>query len=1125
MKSINFEILRNNCPELASLGGFAEAYVYSDPSSSLVKLRLFVEHLVINVYNQHGLQREEQASLLDMMRSEDFKKDLPAVVLDKMHIIRKLGNKAAHGEQVNHAISMEMLKEAADLTNWFYLTYGDGSREECQPFREPLDISETKAQIKREKKAALQKLAAAEAQLQQLIDELYQERARAEVAQKETEEFKRIIERSRLVAKELHFNEETTRQRLIDTQLADAGWDIGSSGVDTDEVTQEHEVDHQPTDSGKGYADYVLWDDNGKPLAVIEAKKTSVDAERGRKQAELYADGLEKMFGQRPVIFCTNGFDIWIWDDAQGYPPRKLFGFYSKDSLQYLHFQRSMKVDLNTVKSHPEIANRLYQQEAIRQVCERFTDKHRNALIVQATGTGKTRVAISLSDILMRARWAKRILFLCDRTELRRQAKNAFGEFLNEPLTIVKADTAKDRNKRIYLATYPAMMKVFQTFDVGFFDLIIADESHRSIYNRYRDLFHYFDCFQVGLTATPVKFISRHTYSMFGCEEEVPTAYYPLERAVGEGNLVPYEVFTHTTQFLRMGIKYEQLTDEQKKQLEDDGENPELFHFEPQHIDKQIFNKDTNRLIIRNLMENGIKDATGQHPGKSIIFARNHKHAVLLEKLFNEMYPQYAGKFCQVIDNYDPRAEQLIDDFKGKGTNDDLTIAISVDMLDTGIDVLEIVNLVFAKPVFSLVKFQQMIGRGTRLCPDLFGPGEDKTIFRIFDHWGNFERFDQSYTDAEPNVMKPLMQRLFEARIALAETALNIAEVEKFNAIIELIQADIVSLPEESIAVREKWREKRTAGDPDTLRQFSPATVAVLRNTIAPLMQWVNIRKSTDAYEFDYLITTMQITLLQNTGQFPDLKDKLLNQVSQLQMHLNPVRQKAETIRLVLTEGFWNDITVEALESIRKELRGIMQYRLREPKGGAEYKTVDVTDGELQVAERVPTYNTNDMEAYKKRVEETLRELFDKDPTLCKIRAGEPVSKADLDGLTSLVLTKNPNVNLDVLKEFYSETAAPLDHIIRSIIGMEAEYVKKRFQDFVQKHPELDSDQVRFLGQLQNYISKYGAIEVTRLYEPPFTTLYEEGLDGAFSNEKHIDEIIHIIESFKPEHYGGTFQA
>ena len=587
--------------------------------------------------------------------------------------------------------------------------------------------------------------------METLLRDLEAVRQKATGAEKKAEELEALAARAKETVNELEFDEATTRARLIDSLLSSVGWDVGAGEGSTEEVGKEIEVPHQPTRSGIGYADYVLWDDNGNPLAVIEAKRTSVDPEQGRHQAKLYADGLEKVRGHRPTIFYTNGFDIWIWDDAQGFPPRKLFSFYSKDSLQHLaNYQRAERKSLDTIKINDAIIDRLYQIEAVKRVSERFANKHRKALVVQATGTGKTRVAIALTDLLIRASWVKRVLFLCDRRELRKQAKNAYNDYLLEPIRIVNSRAKSNVSERIFLATYPAMQRVFQSFDSGFFDLIIADESHRSIYNVYGDIFRYFDCHQVGLTATPVDFVTRSTFRLFDCEGQLPTVNYDLEQAVDDGYVTPFEVFEHSTQFLREGIRLDTLSKEQIEQLEEQGEDPAQYDFSSEQVDRAIYNKDTNRAILRNLMENGLRDASGQIPGKTILFARNHQHALLLRQLFDEMYPQYGGTFCQVIDNYDPRAEQLIDDFKGDGTNNDLTIAISVDMLDTGIDIPEILNLVFAKPVKSPVKFWQMIGRGTRLCPNLFGPGQDKTIFRIFDHWGNFERFEMGYRPAEP---------------------------------------------------------------------------------------------------------------------------------------------------------------------------------------------------------------------------------------------------------------------------------------------------------------------------------------------------------------------------------------
>lgn len=1114
MQSLNFEFLRSRWPDLAAMGGFAEQYAHTDPASALVKLRTYVESMVQGIYRELGIQLPAVSNLNDLLRAPVFTDAVPRAVVLKMNAIRDHGNKAAHGEEISQKTALWLLQESFDLGRWFFLTYVDGKPSECPSYQEPPAGgvgAETKARLKEEKKAALSKLAAQEAQLEALMAELSETRAKAAAAVPEPERIA-LIQGGQAVADELKFSEEATRKWLIDSQLVAAGWNVGAGGAATDEVTQEEEVPHQPTNTGLGYADYVLWDDNGKPLAVVEAKKTAESAEKGQTQARLYADGLEKKHGQRPVIFYTNGFDIWIWDDAQNYPPRPLFGFYSKDSLQYLVHKRAGKQQLAGFSAKPEIVNRLYQYEAIKRVCERFTAKRRKTLIVQATGTGKTRVAIALTELLIRAGWVKRVLFLCDRRELRKQAKNAFTDFLNEPLVVVGARTAKDRNQRIYLATYPAMSKVFQSFDPGFFDLIIADESHRSIYNVYGDLFRYFDCLQVGLTATPVEFVTRNTFQLFECDNQNPTFNYDYSRAVEEGYLVPFEVFSYQTFFLKRGIKYEELTDEQREELTDQGEDPKLFDYEPAEVDKNIFNKDTARHILRNLMENGIKDATGQSLGKSIVFARNHEHAVLLRKVFDELYPQYGGKFCQVIDNYDPRAEQLIDDFKTP-TNE-LTIAISVDMLDTGIDVPEVVNLVFAKPVFSKVKFWQMIGRGTRLRRNLFGEGKDKQVFAIFDHWANFDYFDFHYKPAEPTVSKPLMQQVFEARVDLADAALQAAEPEVFQSAIELIGADLNSLPEESISVREKWRQKRAVSKPEVLHQFDPATVAVLRTEMAPLMQWVNIRGHAEAHDLDLLIARMQIDLLRNTGRFDDYKITLMDRVNCLQMHLNPVREKTETIKQLRSKAFWSGVTPLQLESVRQELREIIHHVAAGGGGMQKAKVVDVADALVSAEKRPSAIPAVDMRVYRQEVEKLLLGHFDKEPVLQKIRRAEPVTEAELKQLVSLVLTQHPDVNLEVLAEFY-ESALPLDFILRSVVGLEPEVVKERFAAFVQKHPHLTAKQTRFLALLQNHISRYGSVEIERLYEDPFTVVDVNGLDGVFGDDD-AEEVVHIINTFAP---------
>lgn len=1125
MKSINFEFLRPHRPELSSLGSFAENYSYSDPASALIKLRNFAEQMVAGIFADWSLPKPFNADLFDLINQITFKKAVPPVILDKLHLVRKQGNRAAHGEPCTTTTALGVLQETYDLARWLYITFHNGKATDCPPFTKPTGIPFTSEseELKNANKEILAALAAKEAEMKQLLDELEAARSKVQSSEKTEAQLQEMLSVGQGAANSLHFDEATTRKLLVDNLLTSAGWSVGLNGQPTEQVGQEVEILHQPTETGIGKADYVLWGDNDKPLAVIEAKKTSISPEIGRTQAKFYADGLEKIYGQRPVIFYTNGHEVFIWNDAQGEPPRQLYGFYSKDSLEYLLFQRHNRKPLEEVAPNPEIAGRMYQIEGIKQVTERFSERHRKVLVIQATGTGKTRVAVSLCDVLSRANWAKRILFLCDRKELRKQAHNVFKEYLpGEPRTFVTAITSKDRDKRIYLATYPAMMKCYETFDVGFFDLIIADESHRSIYNKYRDLFRYFDCLQVGLTATPVKFINRNTYRLFDCEDQNPTAHFSYLDAINHNPpfLSEFEVFETTTEFQRKGIKYAEMTREQQQQIEESEEDPESIDYEAEEIDRDIFNKDSNRSILRNLMENGIRETTGTRPGKSIIFARSHNHAILLQSLFDEMYPQYGGRFCQVIDNYDPRAEQLIDDFKGVGTNPDLTIAISVDMLDTGIDVPEVVNLVFAKPIKSYVKFWQMIGRGTRLCLNLFGTGNNKTKFRIFDHWGNFKFFGESYKEAEPKPVKSLLQRLFENRIRLVEAAIQKADLPAFELGIDLLAKDIAALPEKTIAVKEKWREIGTVKSVEILKNAFPNCRPILQNTITPLMQWRDTRDFEEAYEFDVLIANLQTELVNQSATFNDYQDQLREAVSKLLITINQVREKTTTINRIKSAAFWDNVTVLELEAIRLELRGIMKHKQPSTPFPQFPRIIDVAEdrAKFESHRHIPKLEGLELVAYRKRVEEVLMGLFNENPTLQKIKTGKPVSEVDLEVLCSLVLTQTPDVDLFILLDSYPRTAEYLEFAIRGIIGMNPEDVSARFEEFVHRHPELNSKQIRFLSLLKNHIAKCGSIELDRLYEAPFTTIDTNGIDGVFTDNAHINELLDILATFRPRH-------
>ena len=1120
MTSLNFEPLRSKWPQLAELGGLAEQYLHSDPSSAVAKMRIFTEQMLVGLYRQLGFSFAPKPKLIDLLESDEFQAHAPKVVRLKLDAIRIHGNKASHGETITPKTAQWLLRELYDVGRWLYLAHVGGRMEDLAPFQLPKapNAAGNAPDGRRPDRATLENLAVQEAQLEALLKRVEEVEQAKRIAETDAAELRTQLQaRGDAAATELEFSEADTRRRLIDMQLISAGWQVGESGANTKEVGQEIEVGHQPTSTGKGNIDYVLWDDDGKPLAVVEAKRTAIDCNDGKVQARLYADGLEKEKGRRPVILYTNGYQIWLWDDAQGYPPRKVYGFYSKDSLQQLIFQRTHRKPLNSLSPKRDIVDRLYQINAIKRVAEKFESRRRKALIVQATGTGKTRVAIALAELLADANWSKRILFLCDRRELRKQAKDAFTNFTSHTPVIVRTATANERQHRVYLATYPAMMQICQSFDPGFFDLVIADESHRSIYNIYRDIFDWFDGLQVGLTATPVEMVSRSTCSLFDCDFRQPDFNYSYEESIDSSPayLVPFEVYTHTTKFLRDGVHGSRMTDEQIAQLEDQGIDPQSLDFDSSEIDRAVFVTGTNDEVLKNLMENGIRQADGQTLGKTIMFARNHDHAILLSRRFDKLYPQYAGKFCAVIDNYEPRAEALIDEFKDP--NSKLTIAISVDMLDTGIDVPEVVNLVFAKPVKSKVKFWQMIGRGTRLCFDLLGPNRHKTVFRIFDHWGNFEYFEARYKEAEVKRSKGLMELLFEARIALAETAFQNGLLDVFKETTALIEGDVRRLPEKSIRVRDKWREVRHAHDQRALKQFAPGTVALLKQEIACLMQWIDIRGDVPALEFDLVITRLQQQRITGSSEFAEGSALVRNSLAALPMHLNQVRDKVEIINSARKLEYWSPDkpTHAQLEILRNECRGLMRF-IQGLGGGQPIrpKVIEVTDTDIDLQRRNTRITEIDLAAYRANVLQALENLFDSDPTLRKIRRGEPVTRVELDALVSLALTQNPRVDLELLKEFYV-VAEPLEKIIRSIVGMESATVHQRFKEFVHANPNLTAHQLQFMQLLQNHIGRNGSIEIDRLYDEPFTRIHAEGIDGVFKDEVLANQLIDLLAQFE----------
>lgn len=1117
MKSVNFEFLRLGNEMLTNLAGLAEVVMFVDPGSALTRLRAFAEEMTKSIYKEELLPRLPQSSFYELVKNPVFVDCVSKPLIHQINFLRIQGNDTAHGAEGELRNAKLALNTAHQLAMYMAIKYYGLAKDSIPAFEEVNDPTAALSRLQKSVSSYEKELQKQQEELQRAMDQLEHERTRnldkLDPPAKPDQQKRR--QQSQQVSDSLQWNEAKTRALLIDAMLLQAGWDV----TKPTQVGLEIEVDFPGNVSGKGRADYVLWGDNGQPLAVIEAKKSgNVSTQAGREQARMYADGFERMGYQRPVIFYSNGYETFIWDDRQYNSWRPVYGLYSKDSLEYLIYQRQYR-NAEPEKFNPDldIADRDYQIEAIKTVAKHFQDQRRKALIIQATGTGKTRVAIGLAELLLRTGWGKRVLFLCDRKELRVQADDAFKQNLpSEPRCVIGETNKIDQTARIYIATYPGMMNRFAQLDVGFFDIIIADESHRSIYNKYRDLFDYFDALQVGLTATPVKFISRNTFDIFDCQTTDPTFEYGLDAAIN--NEPPYLVAPRvkdlTTEFLRDGIHYNDLSEDQKRQLEEDlgEEEAKRTTIAGRDIGRKIFSEDTDRIILENLINNGIKDETGSLVGKTIVFAQRQDHAEHLEKLFCKLYPQYGSRVCKVIHNQIPHVESLIKEFKKP--DNDFRIAISVDMLDTGIDVPEVVNLVFAKPVKSWVKFWQMIGRGTRLRPNLLGPGMDKTEFLIFDHYGNFDFFEQEYQEPEDTGGKSLLQTTFEARLELAQSALKKGQAIAFDVAIELLRADINDLPESSVAVRRSLREVHQLQQTTLLRELNAKTQHLLTDTVAPLMS-ARVLRDKHATALDKLVAGIQRCLVDQASCFEDGKAQLLSELDKLAVNIQAVRQRDAVIAEVRSAAFWQQPSIDKLETARRELRSIMKYRQTGGGGGIyAMPSTRIGDAALQVNERtLKIAGANEAMIYRRRLKNILDGMLAANPTLQRIHKGEPIVESELQTLTSTILTSHPGVSLDVLNEFYGRTADQLHLTVREIIGLEPQAIEEHFKSFLHAHPSLTAQQVRFMNLLKNYIALHGSIIIEKLYEPPFDSISHEGIDGVFKPED-VGELVAVLKPF-----------
>lgn len=1121
----NFFFLQEQWPDIYETAQEAEMQVYRFTRSSTLMCRSALEQMIKWMYENDGdLQLPENPTLETMMYHSSFKTVVHIEnLINDITVIRKQGNAVAHkNKRITIADGIANLKYLFRFASWFSRYYSKGTISKNLPFDEAnIQQLQIKPSAKENIKTLQQKLHQKDIPLLRSIPELLQ-----------SAEDKAIIH-GRLaytvsvkashtaeIDSPLLISEAETRQRFIDLFLEEVGWDLNAVNV------KEYPVTGMP--DGNGRADYVLWDEDGLPLAVLEVKRTMKNPKEGQHQAKLYADCLEKMTGQRPVIFYSNGFETWIWDDVN-YPHRKVGGFYTKGELHLLINRRTSKKDLRHQPVNKNIADRYYQEEAIKRVAERFEHRHRGALLVMATGTGKTRVSAALVDLLTKANWAKRILFLADRNALVTQAKRNFNSYLPNLTAIDLTKEEDDGTARIVFSTYPTIMNRIdgvwsnneRYYGCGHFDLIIVDEAHRSVYNKYKAIFYYFDALRIGLTATPkISGININTYELFDQEDHIPTFYYELDKAVSDEYLVPPKALKVPLKFTRDGIKYNELSENEKEDYEEKFGDP--TQGAPDEIgsaalNNWLFNADTVDKVLSHLMEYGQKVQGGDKLGKTIIFARNNSHAEFIEDRFNKLYPKLKGSFLRIITYKVAQVDDLIDQFKE--TTSFPQISVSVDMLDTGVDIPEILNLVFFKPVFSSSKYWQMIGRGTRLCKDLFGPGIDKKFFYIFDYCENFEFFQFKPDGIEVDSGKPLTQRIYESKLDVAFLLGSISnhdheeDVTYRNALVNDLFQKIGDLDKDSFLVRQKLKQFEEYKVKEKWTPLTANKVDEIKKHLSGLV--TDLEGEEYAKRYDLLLYSLQLQKLRGSRRLQVYIEKAINIAGSLRRKdaIPEVLRKMSVIKKAMEYEFWNTANVIEVDKIRTELRDLMYCLDREEQQTFYTNYTDSIDGDMVEFNIIHT--STQMEGYKRRVEKFIRENASH-ISIYKLKNNIPITNDDIVALEKIIFDGGDlGTRADFEKEYGTQ---PLGVFIRQIIGLERKAVNEAFNQFIQSG-NLNADQIRFIDSIVNYLAEKGAIDPENLFEPPFTEINDQGLLGVFDEVK-ADELINIIKDINERALG-----
>ena len=1102
----NFDYLQElGLTDLHELCYIAEEMQFSNPELSAIYSRKALEYIVTELYRMKNIEIPERTSLVELVDSEAFREFIGNDrVMMAVHYVRKVGNNGVHNKKVTKRESFFGLLNIYNVVAAIL--------QKLKVIKEIVPFDETLIPKKPHSQLVIPSPKIVETKPQPIV---FKE------ASKEVVENKTPVQEIAI-----DISEAETRKLYIDLMLKEAGWEV----LDTEGAIQpskaciEVEVEGMPNNEGVGYCDYVLFAANGLPLAVVEAKRTSVSPIKGKHQAELYAECLEKRYGVKPVIYYTNGFETYIIDGL-GYPPRRLYAFHTESDLELL-IQQRQRHDITDFSVKDNITDRHYQKMAIKSVCEHFNSKHRRGLLVMATGTGKTRVSISLVDVLARNGWVKNVLFLADRIPLVSQAHKNFVKLLPHMTTsVLSEDKDPDTTARITFSTYQTMINYIdrdeKAFSVGRFDLIVIDEAHRSIFGKYTAIINYFDALLVGLTATPRDEVDRSTYETFQMEQGVPNYAYELEDAVSEGYLVNYRGFKRGSLILKDGIKYKDLSPEEQEQLEKvweyeqakkaiDNESAKR-DIRSDEIFKYIFNLDTIDHVLQDLMENGLKVQSGERIGKTIIFAYNHRHAEMIVERFYALYPEYASEsseFCALIDNYVTYSKDLIDKFEIRDGNPQ--IAVSVDMLDTGIDVPDVLNLVFFKIVKSRIKFMQMIGRGTRLSKDVFGPGQDKEFFYIFDWCRNFEYFDKNPDGNKAKTVPSLTEKIFSLRARIAfllqhqkwqedEFAKQLHDETK-----AVLKEQVATLSDSHISVRERWEQVSHFKNDDSWVYISEVDLNTLSNEIAPLLPKNTLDES--AKKFDVLTMLIELSLLDGeTSCVKAVKNvQTIAEKLQEKATLPQVQSKMTTIKEVLSEVAWQNVSLNWLEKVRKDLRDLVKFLMG---GDNKWFSVDIED---TISDEGTIDGITPRVTYKQNVLDFLSQNRNL-PVLQKIYDMEQLTKADVDELERILWQELGS------KDDYNKftngmpCGSNVAIFIRSILGVDRKNAVRRFSEFISGN-ELNAEQEDFLMTIISYVCENGDItkEIV-VNEAPFDERLSVFSPYMLPLAKYIDTIHTVI--------------